>query len=189
MLHFPPTPFIPSSSTGSNSPPSSHPPCLHLHFPHTYPRRSPTYTTLSLPATSQLVPISTLYSLFIQIHAHTEARGTFTYHAWNRVTLIQLSSTKFQIKLNSMPCLWIPACSPPSQLSMVSQKLSSLIPKALFFSSFHIPGSYPQGLCKLGSLCQHLPTLHMNKLTFFTQLFCTYPFMSLPQRRLPWHPV
>lgn len=140
LLHFSLAPLIPSSSAGSNSPLSSHPPCLHFHFPGFCPHLSLTDSTLL----SQAPPSLGLSPLFspdsIQIQAHTEAQETFLYRApMESCSSPSVSSTTFQIKLDSVWCLRLPACCSQRGLhlpllSMLSQKLSSLIPMAFFLA-------------------------------------------------------
>lgn len=153
------TPLIPSSSAEYTSPLSSHPPCLHFYFLCTCPHVSHPEAALSpshLSACAWLHP-----SLpFPSPRSHRSPRDLYmalmeSYHSH------PMSSTKSQIKLNSIQCPQSPACCfqsclPHLHSPWVLRSALLLFPRLFFFffpSSSHLPGSCPLGLFKFCSLC------------------------------------
>lgn len=130
------------------------------------------------------------------LHPPLPLRSVLPQKPQRPLTLIapkmQCGPTKFPRKLNSLLCLGIPVYSVPelpSLLAMVSQKLSSLgVPGLFFLSSSPVPGSHPQGFCKFCSHCLRSDSPALYPAILYIS-FNVSASVSLPQRKLPWHPV
>lgn len=168
-------------------------------FPSTHLSLRLTDTTAVSPRTAGTPQLRSICTLImptsIHMQAHTEAGSLLCSTHWTMSSHL-MSSTKFWIKLNSVSCLWVPACSVSRVASPTSsfQFLCCLLlfePQDSFLSTSPKPGSYPQGLCKFPSLFlrSDSPTpAHVQTHTSYPTIPLmsnVHPLMSQPKCHFP----